>query len=514
MLRAGVVPLLKEQKRITVLPMARVSGNLSPGAAAVSNIYAYNLLVTVLGAAAEPAVLATHALVDGLAPLLEPAPDETRIRPRLLIVDQFEAVVVWMSDEPMLPGRPYWLKIGTKQVSATITEPKYKVNGNTLEHLAAKKLELNEVGVCNVSLDQSIAFDPYQQCRETGSFILIDRLTNAMVGAGMIPFALRRSQNIHWQALDVNKKSRAALKGQQPAVLWLTGLSGAGKSTIANLVEKRLLALGKHTYLLDGDNVRHGLNRDLGFTDTDRVENIRRVAEVARLMAGAGLIVLVSFISPFTNERRLAREVAGDFYDCFELDGGKLGLVVADVSDKGAPAALFMAVARSLIRGTALTAATPEEALQRANLTILTDTRSGMFVTVYYAIIEPGGKLTGVNAGHNRPLVYRARSGEHEFLPRGGRPLGWFEALPVHAVPIQLEPGDILVFYTDGLTEAENVRREPYGDNRLVETVRGAATRPAGGVMEAITHSVKYFMGAAPPFDDMTVVVLRYTGEA
>ncbi len=211
---------------------------------------------------------------------------------------------------------------------------------------------------------------------------------------------------------------------------------------------------------------------------------------------------------------RSAREVAGDFYDCFELDGGKLGLVVADVSDKGAPAALFMAVARSLIRGTALTATTPEEALQRANLTILTDTRSGMFVTVYYAIIEPGGKLTGVNAGHNRPLVYRARSGEHEFLPRGGRPLGWFEALPVHAVPIQLEPGDILVFYTDGLTEAENVRREPYGDNRLVETVRGAATRPAGGVMEAITHSVKSFMGAAPPFDDMTVVVLRYAGEA
>ena len=223
------------------------------------------------------------------------------------VADQFEAVVVWMSDEPMLPGRPYWLKIGTKQVSATITEPKYKVNVNTLEHLAAKKLELNEIGICNVSLDQSIAFDPYQQCRETGSFILIDRLTNATVGAGMIHFALRRSQNIHWQALDVNKKSRAALKGQQPAVLWLTGLSGAGKSTIANLVEKRLLALGKHTYLLDGDNVRHGLNRDLGFTDADRVENIRRVAEVSKLMADAGLIVMVSFISPFRAERRMAR---------------------------------------------------------------------------------------------------------------------------------------------------------------------------------------------------------------
>jgi len=233
------------------------------------------------------------------------------------VADQFEAVVVWMSDEPMLPGRPYWLKIGTKQVSATITEPKYKVNVNTLEHLAAKKLELNEIGICNVSLDQSIAFDPYQQCRETGSFILIDRLTNATVGAGMIHFALRRSQNIHWQALDVNKKSRAALKGQQPAVLWLTGLSGAGKSTIANLVEKRLLALGKHTYLLDGDNVRHGLNRDLGFTDTDRVENIRRVAEVSKLMADAGLIVMVSFISPFRAERRMARSLfqAGEFHE-------------------------------------------------------------------------------------------------------------------------------------------------------------------------------------------------------
>jgi bifunctional enzyme CysN/CysC len=227
------------------------------------------------------------------------------------VADQFEAVVVWMADEPMLPGRPYWLKIGTKQVAATITEPKYKVNVNTLEHLAAKKLELNEIGICNLSLDQAIAFDPYTECRETGSFILIDRMTNATVGAGMIHFALRRSQNIHWQALDVNRRSRAAIKGQQPAVLWLTGLSGAGKSTIANLVEKRLHALGKHTYLLDGDNVRHGLNRDLGFTDADRVENIRRVAEVSKLMVDAGLIVLVSFISPFRAERRMARALFG-----------------------------------------------------------------------------------------------------------------------------------------------------------------------------------------------------------
>jgi bifunctional enzyme CysN/CysC len=223
------------------------------------------------------------------------------------VADQFEAVVVWMSDEPMLPGRPYWLKISTKQVAATVTEPKYKVNVNTLEHLAAKKLDLNEIGICNLSLDQVIAFDPYVECRETGAFILIDRISNATVGAGMIHFALRRSQNIHWQALDVNRRSRAAIKGQQPAVLWLTGLSGAGKSTIANLVEKRLHALGKHTCLLDGDNVRHGLNRDLGFTDADRVENIRRVAEVSRLMVDSGLIVLVSFISPFRAERRMAR---------------------------------------------------------------------------------------------------------------------------------------------------------------------------------------------------------------
>ena len=233
------------------------------------------------------------------------------------VADQFETVIVWMADEPLLPGRPYWLKLGTRRVSATVTEPKYKVNVNTLEHLAAKKLALNEIGVCNISLDQAIAFDPYEECRETGSFILIDRLSNATVGAGMIHFALRRSQNIHWQALDVDTQARAAIKGQQPAVLWLTGLSGAGKSTIANLVEKRLHALGKHTYLLDGDNVRHGLNRDLGFTDADRVENIRRVAEVSRLMANAGLIVMVSFISPFRAERRMARALfqAGEFHE-------------------------------------------------------------------------------------------------------------------------------------------------------------------------------------------------------
>jgi bifunctional enzyme CysN/CysC len=233
------------------------------------------------------------------------------------VADQFEATIIWMAAEPMLPGRPLWLKIGTKQATATITEPKYKVNVNTMEHLAAKKLDLNEIGICNLSLDQPIAFDPYAENRETGSFILIDRLTNATVGAGLIHFALRRSQNIHWQALDVNKRSRAEAKHQKAAVLWFTGLSGAGKSTIANLVEKQLLALGKHTYLLDGDNVRHGLNRDLGFTDADRVENIRRVGEVSRLMVDAGLIVLVSFISPFRAERRMARSLveAGEFFE-------------------------------------------------------------------------------------------------------------------------------------------------------------------------------------------------------
>jgi bifunctional enzyme CysN/CysC len=234
------------------------------------------------------------------------------------VADQFDTTIIWMSDEPMLPGRPYWMKIGSKQVSATITEPKYKVNVNTLEHLAAKKLALNEIGVCNVATDQPIVFDAYTENRHTGAFILIDRLTNATVGAGLIHFALRRSQNIHWQALDVNKAARGAQKGQKPCVLWFTGLSGAGKSTIANLVEKQLLSLGRHTYLLDGDNVRHGLNRDLGFTDTDRVENIRRVAEVAKLMADAGLIVMVSFISPFRAERRMARSLF-EYDEFFEV---------------------------------------------------------------------------------------------------------------------------------------------------------------------------------------------------
>ena len=228
------------------------------------------------------------------------------------VSDQFAAHLLWMAEEELLPGRQYLLKLATATVPATISALKHKVDVNTLGHLAGKTLALNEVGYCNFSLSQPLAFDPYRENRDMGGFILIDRFTNATAGAGMIDFGLRRATNVHWQALDVNKVARARLKGQRPAVLWFTGLSGSGKSTIANLVEKALAAEGRHTYLLDGDNVRHGLNRDLGFTDADRVENIRRVGETAKLFLDAGLIVLVSFISPFRSERRMARELVGE----------------------------------------------------------------------------------------------------------------------------------------------------------------------------------------------------------
>lgn len=235
------------------------------------------------------------------------------------VADQFESTIVWFDDEALLPGRPYLMKLGARTVTAQVAEPKYKVNVNTLEKLAATRLELNEIGVCNLSLSAPIAFDPYVANKDLGGFILIDRLSNRTVGAGMLHFALRRSQNIHWQAMDVDKAARAASMGHKGRVIWFTGLSGSGKSTIANLLEKRLHAEGRHTYVLDGDNVRHGLNRDLGFTDVDRVENIRRVAEVSRLMVDAGLIVMVSFISPFRAERQLARErvEAGEFVEVF-----------------------------------------------------------------------------------------------------------------------------------------------------------------------------------------------------
>ena len=235
------------------------------------------------------------------------------------VSDQFEATIIWMGDAPMLPGRPYLFKIGAATVGGSLAHLKHQVNIDTLEHTAARTLGLNDIGVCTVSLDRRIAFDAYAENRDTGGFIVIDRITNATVGAGLLSFALRRADNITWHAATLNKSTRAAAKGQAPRVLWFTGLSGAGKSTIANLVEARLHALGMHSYLLDGDNIRHGLNKDLGFTPADRVENIRRVAEVAKLMADAGLIVLVAFISPYRAERQLARELMepGEFIEVF-----------------------------------------------------------------------------------------------------------------------------------------------------------------------------------------------------
>ncbi|MFK7901944.1 MAG: sulfate adenylyltransferase subunit CysN [Nitratireductor sp.] len=235
------------------------------------------------------------------------------------IANQFETTILWMAEDAMLPGRSYVLKSGTQTAQATVTVPKFKVNVNTLAHEPATKLELNEIGECNIAVDKKLVFDPYDDNKEMGSFILIDRLSNETVGMGMIRFALRRSSNIHWQEMEITKEFRSQMKGHKSAVLWFTGLSGSGKSTIASLLEKRLSALGKHTYTLDGDNVRHGLNKDLGFTDADRVENIRRITQVAKLMSDAGLIVLTSFISPFRSERQMARnEMAeGEFIEIF-----------------------------------------------------------------------------------------------------------------------------------------------------------------------------------------------------
>jgi bifunctional enzyme CysN/CysC len=233
------------------------------------------------------------------------------------VADQFEATIVWMADEAMVAGRRYWLKLGTQMVSATIASPKYQVNLETMVRLATKALDLNEIGVATLSTDKPIVFEPYENSRTLGGFILIDKITNATVGAGMLTFSLRRSQNVHWQAVDVSRDAHAALKNQKPALLWLTGISGAGKSTIANLVEKKLLRMNRHTFLLDGDNVRHGLNKDLGFTEADRIENIRRVGEVAKLMTDAGLIVITAFISPFRPERQMVRDMMapGEFFE-------------------------------------------------------------------------------------------------------------------------------------------------------------------------------------------------------
>ena len=235
------------------------------------------------------------------------------------VADQFEATLVWMDDQPLLPGRGYWLKLGTQTVSATVQQPKYAINVNTLEHLAAKTLELNAIGVAELATDKPIVFEPYAQSKVLGGCILIDKLTNRTVAAGMLNFSLRRAQNVHWQPTDITRADHAALKNQKPRVLWFTGLSGSGKSTIANAVEKRLNLMNRHTFLLDGDNVRHGLNKDLGFTEADRIENIRRVGEVAKLMADAGLIVLTAFISPFRAERDMVRAMLpkGEFIEIF-----------------------------------------------------------------------------------------------------------------------------------------------------------------------------------------------------
>ncbi|MEL6830801.1 MAG: adenylyl-sulfate kinase, partial [Pseudomonadota bacterium] len=235
------------------------------------------------------------------------------------VADQFQAQILWMSDDAMLPGRRYLVKTGARTVTGLVSTLKHQIDVNDMELRPAKTLQLNEVGVCTLALDQAIPFDPYNENRSTGGFVLIDRLTNNTVGLGLIDFALRRAGNIHWQALDVDRQTLAEQKDQKPAVLWFTGLSGSGKSTIANALQKKLFARGKHTFVLDGDNVRHGLNRDLGFTDEDRVENIRRVSNVAKLMADAGLITLVSFISPFRSERRMARNMMeeGEFIEIF-----------------------------------------------------------------------------------------------------------------------------------------------------------------------------------------------------
>ncbi|TXC70234.1 sulfate adenylyltransferase subunit CysN [Sphingomonas ginsenosidivorax] len=243
--------------------------------------------------------------------VLADAPPET--------ADQFETTLVWMDDEPLVVGRAYWLKLGTQTVSATVREPKYQLNINTMDHLAAKTLDLNAIGVAEIITDRPLVFEPYAQNRTLGGFILIDRISNATVAAGMLHFSLRRAQNVHWQATDIRREEHAALKNQQPRVLWFTGLSGSGKSTIANEVEKALALMNRHTFLLDGDNVRHGLNKDLGFTEADRIENIRRVGEVAKLMADAGLIVLTAFISPFRAERDMIRAMLppGEFIEIF-----------------------------------------------------------------------------------------------------------------------------------------------------------------------------------------------------
>ncbi|MBU0877932.1 MAG: sulfate adenylyltransferase subunit CysN [Alphaproteobacteria bacterium] len=313
----------------------------------------------------------------------------TTAEDRPIVADQFAAHLIWMSDDPLFPGRSYYIKLGTKTVAAQVTEIKHKIDVNSFAKLAAKELHLNEIAVVNFALTETIAFDAYASNRDTGAFIVIDRLTNLTVGAGTIDFALRRASNVHWQALDVTKSFRAAAKKQKPAALWFTGLSGAGKSTIANLVEKKLAAIGRHTYTLDGDNVRHGLNRDLGFTDADRVENIRRVGEAAKLFVDAGLIVLVSFISPFRSERRMARELLapGEFVEIF-VD------TPISVAERRDPKGLYKKAREGkLINFTGIDS--PYEAPEHPDLTLETTSRSPeQLADIVITYLQDNGFLT------------------------------------------------------------------------------------------------------------------------
>lgn len=303
------------------------------------------------------------------------------------VSDQFAAHLLWMHDEPLIPGRPYLIKLATSVVGASVTHIKHRLDINNFAKLATKTLEKNEVGVINLMTQAPLAFDPFSRVHETGAFIVIDRMTNHTVGAGMIDFSLRRANNIHWQALDVDMNARAIAKGQKPAALWFTGLSGAGKSTIANLVEKRLHAIGKHTYLLDGDNVRHGLNRDLGFTDADRVENIRRVAETARLMVDAGLIALASFISPFRAERRMARDLFGEgqFIEIF-VD------TPLEVAERRDPKGLYQRARNGLIQNfTGI--GSPYERPEAAHITITPDLSAEEAAELIVSYLDRGSYL-------------------------------------------------------------------------------------------------------------------------
>ena len=296
-----------------------VSGLVKRGMPVVSSLSGRSSTVSrIVGPSGDlTSAVPGQAVTLVLADEIDISRGDTIAAPAQDIADQFAANVIWMDTEPMLPGRTYSIRFAAAWAVAQITELTHRIDVSTLGRLAAKTLELNDIGYCKISLDRTVPFDPYKQNRQTGGFVLIDRYTNATVGAGTIEFALRRSSNIAWQEMKIDKAARTQAMGQRPCVLWLTGLSGAGKSTIADLLEQKLQTLGVFTYLLDGDNVRHGLNRDLGFTDEDRVENIRRIAEVARLMVDAGLIVIVSFISPFRSERRMAREMveAGEFIE-------------------------------------------------------------------------------------------------------------------------------------------------------------------------------------------------------